>query len=242
MCGRFYRNRMSASRQARLNSGFTALHLPERFRSVASGISQLSIFSCASSSPTRLSAENSCTSIRRDIPPPCIRRTLSWSRASALMHFLSRQFVAFGEKRMNRLARRREPVEHDLVEFGQRPARIHHQDHADQLRAALQIRGEQLLPVQLGVHRTLRRSHSPANRPDARLGSSAGPTRKVVDVLRASRRLARESQPLLIAQHVDGRRFSRVRASRERDFRLRRGRQVAQMIDGRKEPGLMEQE
>jgi hypothetical protein len=61
-------------------------------------------------------------------------------------------------------------------------------------------------------------------------------------VLRAPWRLTRECQPLLIAQNVDGRRFARVRAPRESDLGLSGGRKIAQVIDGREEARLVEQE
>ena len=49
--------------------------------------------------------------------------------------FLARQFVAFGKQRVDRLAGRREPLDHAAVQIRQRAARVHHQDHAAQLRA-----------------------------------------------------------------------------------------------------------
>ena len=62
---------------------------------------------------------------------------------------------------------------------------------------------------------------------------------EVVDMLRASRRLAREGQPLLVAEDVECAGLARVRATREGDLGHGRRRQIAQMIDGREEAGLM---
>ena len=75
-------------------------------------------------------------SVRPDSPRASIfSETISGARAAHCIAFLSRQFVAFGEQRVDRLTGRRKPLDHAPIEFGQRPARIHHQDHAAQLRA-----------------------------------------------------------------------------------------------------------
>ena len=51
-----------------------------------------------------------------------------------------------------------------------------------------------------------------------------------------------QGETLLVAQQIDGRRLARVRASSKGNFGLRGGRQITQVIDGRKEAGLVEQE
>ena len=150
---------------------------------------------------------------------------------------------------MDRLAGRGEPFQHLHVEVGEGTARIHDEDERGQLFAALDVVAQQLLPVQLG-----RAGHfgiAVARQVDqqgldlfddgrvlAVLAHMGAADREVIDVLGAARRLGRESQALLVGKNIDRRGFARVRAPGEGDFGNLRAREIAQLINGREEPGL----
>ena len=123
------------------------------------------------------------------------------------------------------------------------------QDQRGQLLAALDVVAQQLLPVQLGVARHF--GVAVARQVDqqgfdlvdahgilAVLAHVGAADREEVDVLGAARRLGRESQALLVGKDIDRRGFARVRAPGEGDLGNLGVREIAQLINGRKEPGL----
>ena len=57
------------------------------------------------------------------------------------------QFVAFGERNVNRARLRHEPLNHLDVQIGQTTANVNHQHQAFELVALLQIRRQQTIPM-----------------------------------------------------------------------------------------------
>src|SRR5690606_19974565 len=74
----------------------------------------------------------------------------------------------------------------------------------------------------------------------AMLADMGAAYREEIDMLGAPWRLGSKGQLLLVAQQVDGGRFARVGASRERDFRYCQLGQIAQVVNGGVKTGLPE--
>ena len=176
---------------------------------------------------------------------------LGFRLAQRIHGFIAVELIDFGQDAVDRFTRRGEPFQHLDVQVGERTARIHDQDQARQLLAALHIVAQQALPVQFGRARDFR--VAVARQVDQQafdlfddggilavlrhVGAADG---EVVDVLGTARCLGGERQAFLITQDVDGGRFTGIGAAGKSDFRHRGIGQVTQLVDGRKEAGLPE--
>ncbi|SPR98490.1 hypothetical protein CBM2634_A260065 [Cupriavidus taiwanensis] len=160
--------------------------------------------------------------------------------AQGLGVFAVGELVGLGQQHVDRSCGRQEPLDHLAIEFRERPARIHHQDQAGELLAGLHVIAQQALPVVLGRARDL--GIAVAGQVDQerkRVGRLDRRHREIVDVLGAPGRARRERQPLLVTQDVDGRGLAGVGAAGERDLGHGRGGQVAQVVHGDEEAGLV---
>ena len=96
------------------------------------------------------------------------------------------------------------------------------------LRRTLQVVGHHLLPAQLGAARNGRVTVA-RQVGEQRVGGVLRAELEQVDVLRASRRLRREGEPLLLRQPVDRGRLAGVRAADEGDLRQFGGGQLVEL-------------
>ena len=123
------------------------------------------------------------------------------------------QFVGLGEQDMDRFAARCKPFDQPDIEFGQGMPHIHDHHQAAQLLTIAQVTGDQRLPVYFHVARDFGVTIS--GEIDEKAAASQA---EIIDVLRATGRLADERQAVAVRQRIERARLAGVGAPRKCDF------------------------
>ena len=160
-------------------------------------------------------------------------RTAYCQHATLLRPFF--QFVGFGQQNVQWQCCLGAPFQHHDIEFLERVADVHQQDHASQRLAVTQVFIEVFVPVVLNSHGDL--CIAVARQIYQRAMAIQG---KKIEQLRPSWRLAGPRQIFLPAQGVNSAGLAGVGAPTKSDFSTRIGRTLAQLCCTDEKSGLIE--